>query len=326
MPKISVIMPVYNTKEEYLREAIESILNQTYTNFEFIILNDGSTNNCEEVILSYKDKRIKYVKNEQNLRLIETLNKGLDIAVCEYIARMDSDDISDSTRFEKQIAFLKDNPEVDIVGTDCVKFPKHFIHNYFTSHKDIKNSFLLEGCAVCSASIMMRKSVLDINNIRFDSQFLHAEDYAFWLDLIDFATFANIPEVLYHYRWHGENISKTGTFIQSLNAQYLMIRTQGKHFNINNLEVLSMIEKLKNNQKISASELKAFEKFTKVINLKMRERNIDGEYNLNRNFYKIALKSCKKSFQFLKILWKSELNQIAKIRNWTKIENTMRLF
>jgi len=173
---------------------------------------------------------------------------------------------------------------------------------------------------------MMRKSILDINKTRFDSQFLHAEDYAFWLDLIDLATFTNIPEVLYHYRWHGGNISKTGTFIQSLNAQYLMIRVQGQHFNIDSSEVLSMIEKLKNNQKISASELKAFEKFTKVINLKMRESNIDCEYNLNRNFYKIALKSCKKSFQFLKILWKSELNQFAKIRNWTKIENTMRLF
>ena len=113
--KISVLMPVYNTKEEFLRTAIESILNQTYSNFEFIIINDGSTNNAEDVILSYKDERIVYLKQE-NKGIVSALNNGWDKASGEYIARMDSDDISLSERFEKQIEFLENNSEYSLVG------------------------------------------------------------------------------------------------------------------------------------------------------------------------------------------------------------------
>lgn len=94
MPVISVIMPVYNTKEKFLREAVESILNQTFTDFEFIIINDGSDSITEDIILSYKDLRIKYLKNEQNLGIVQSLNKALKSASGKYIARMDADDIS----------------------------------------------------------------------------------------------------------------------------------------------------------------------------------------------------------------------------------------
>ena len=108
-------MPVYNTKEEYLREAIESILNQTFTDFEFIIVNDGSTNNAEDVILSYKDERIVYIKQE-NQGVSIASNNGWNKAKGEYIARMDSDDVSFPDRLEKQIQFLEDNPEYSLVG------------------------------------------------------------------------------------------------------------------------------------------------------------------------------------------------------------------
>ena len=92
MVKVTVLMSVYNTEESFLREAIESILNQTFKDFEFLIINDGSTNNAETVIRSYNDSRINYVLNEQNLGLIASLNKGLALAKGEYIARFDSDD------------------------------------------------------------------------------------------------------------------------------------------------------------------------------------------------------------------------------------------
>lgn len=326
-PKISVLIPVYNTAEEYLRDAIESILNQTYGDFELIILNDGSTNNCEDVIKSYSDERIKYYKNEANLGLSKTRNNLHELANCEFIAYMDSDDISDKTRLEKQINFLEKNPDVNIIGTNCEKFPKYSVDNYFISHQDIKNSFLFRGCGFCSASAMIKKRILDETKIKYDENIVSAEDYTFWLELIDSATFANIPEVLYRYRWHEGNISRSKTtFFQSINAQYAMIKAQGKHFNIDCTNVLAMINKLKNKQKITSDELKALENFVSLIKSKMHENNIDSEYNLNRNFYKIALKNCKKDFQYLKILWESDLNKFAQIRNWTKIENTLRIF
>jgi len=115
--KVSVLFPVFNTKEEYLRAAIESILSQTFSDFEFLILNDASTNNAEEVIKSYTDPRIKYFKNEKNPGISETRNKLLDLATGEYLAIMDHDDISLPNRLQKQIDYLNNNPEVGVVSS-----------------------------------------------------------------------------------------------------------------------------------------------------------------------------------------------------------------
>lgn len=325
-PKVSVIMPVYNTKEEYLREAIESILNQTFTDFELVIINDDSTNNAEEVILSYKDDRIKYFKLEQNLGPGPARNQGIKMAKGKYIAIADSDDISDKIRFEKQINILENDKNIDVVGTNCTKFPKYDPSCYALEDNQIKNSLIFEHNAVCGASAMMRKEILDKNKIRYDGEFLHAEDYAFWLSLVDIANFKNIEEVLYFYRWHKKNDSKSGMLLQSLNAQYLMFQAQGKHLNIDNTQVLSILDKVKNKQKITSKELKVVETFVNEVNAKIIENNIECNYCLNRIFYKYLLKNCKKDFQFLNILWKSKLNKFANIKIWTKIENTFRIF
>ena len=103
---ISVILPAYNA-EEYIYAAIDSILQQTYTNFELIVINDASTDHTEEIILSFSDKRIRYIKNEQNLKLIKTLNKGIALANGKYIARMDADDISMPNRFQIEYEFME---------------------------------------------------------------------------------------------------------------------------------------------------------------------------------------------------------------------------
>ena len=114
---ISVIMPAYNA-EKYIGEAINSILSQTYTNFEFIIINDGSTDKTEEIIQSYDDNRIRYVKNASNLKLIKSLNKGIDLARGEYIARMDADDISLPNRFQEEYDFMEQNPDISVCSSN----------------------------------------------------------------------------------------------------------------------------------------------------------------------------------------------------------------
>ena len=110
MPKISVVMPAYNA-EKYIGESIDSILNQTYGDFEFIIINDGSRDSTKEIILSYSDNRIVYLENEINSGIVVTLNKGLKYATGEYIARMDADDIAVAERLEKQIEFMEKNKD-----------------------------------------------------------------------------------------------------------------------------------------------------------------------------------------------------------------------
>ena len=223
--KISVIMPVYNTKEEYLREAIESILNQTYSNFEFIIVNDGSTNNAEDVILSYKDKRIVYIKQE-NKGVSAASNNGWEKAQGEYIARVDSDDISYPDRFEKQIKFLEENPEYSLVGSwteilgtkRIIKLPQ-----------DIKLMDLLADCPFIHSSIMFRKADFDKYNLRYPNNMNLAEDYMLYAKAIQYLKMTNLQEVLLKYRIYSENASslrkiemiKNGFVVQELILDYM---------------------------------------------------------------------------------------------------------
>lgn len=201
-PKISVVMPVYNTKEEYLREAIESILNQTYSNFEFIIINDGSTNNAEEVILSYKDKRIKYIK-QTNKGVAAALNYGFDIAQGEYIARMDSDDISVAYRFEKQVSFLNKHKDTAIIGAWHQNFPKKHLCK---PPKEVKILDLFRSNLVSHPTIMLRKSEFNKYQLRYDLS-MTCEDYDLWIRTVKILKFCNLQEVLLFYRVNGQNIS-----------------------------------------------------------------------------------------------------------------------
>ena len=129
-PMVSVVMPVYNGSK-YLKEAIDSILNQTFTNFELIIINDGSTDNSEDIIFSYQDRRIYYLKNEHNKGICITLNRGLDNARGKYIARMDCDDISMPQRLAKQVNYLERHRDVGALGTDIITFGKGHTDQYF---------------------------------------------------------------------------------------------------------------------------------------------------------------------------------------------------
>ena len=118
IPDISVLMPVFNS-ERYLKTAIESILNQTFQDFELIIVDDGSTDASENIIRSFESEKIFSYKNAGNIGLIATLNRGIDLCRGKYIARMDADDVSLPTRLEKQFNFLKKNPEYALVGSNA---------------------------------------------------------------------------------------------------------------------------------------------------------------------------------------------------------------
>lgn len=207
-PLISVILPVYNG-EKYLREAIESVLSQTYTNFELLLINDGSTDGSKDIILSYNDTRIRYIENERNLKLIATLNKGIDLAAGDYIARMDADDVCMPKRFEKQVQFLATHSDIDMCGTWAIRIDGE---GKTTGRiKNIDTAELLKcatyfTCPFVHPSVMIRASVLK-NNL-YDPVFSDVEDTELWhrLSLLGYKM-ANIPHYLLKYRWHGENIS-----------------------------------------------------------------------------------------------------------------------
>lgn len=208
-PRVSVLMAVYNTPPEYLREAIDSILAQTFTDFEFLILNDGSTDpQVEELVTSYSDPRIVYTVNEQNLGISETRNRLLDMARGEYLAIMDHDDISLPERFEKQVAFLNAHPEVGVVNTQYQSIGQNKVSTVALDDISIKMELMVR-CCLRHSSCMLRRSVLAENGIRYEAMFSPVEDYALFCRLLPLTRFAILPDVLLRYRaWDG-NTSHT---------------------------------------------------------------------------------------------------------------------
>lgn len=206
MPKVSVLMPVYKTNEKYLREAISSILNQTFTDFEFLILDDCPDDTREGIVKSYNDNRIKYSKNEQNLGITPSRNKLIDMAKGEYLAVFDHDDISLPTRFEKQVQYLDEHKDVGVVSCKVKSIIRNKLSKNPTNDADIKLA-LMRTCVLNHPASMIRKSILTENNIRYEERFSPSEDYALWCRLIPFTKFHNINEVLFHYRDHAENTS-----------------------------------------------------------------------------------------------------------------------
>ena len=228
---ISVLMPVYNTKEEYLRASIESILNQTFKNFEFIIVNDGSTNNVEEVILSYKDDRIKYFKQE-NQGIVGALNNAWSKASGKYIARMDSDDIAYPERFAKQIKFLEENPEYSLIGSWAKIIPSK---NIIKLPQDIKIMDLLADCMFIHPSIMFNKADFEKFNIRYESGFDYVEDYCFYARAIKCLKMTNLQEVLLDYRVYPENSSSKNRNVRiksSFKVQDIILETLSNDKNL----------------------------------------------------------------------------------------------
>ena len=197
-PRVTVLMPVYNA-ERTLREAIDSILSQTFTDFEFLIIDDGSTDSSAEIVRSYTDPRIRLLPNERNLKITATLNRGLDIAQGEYIARMDADDISLPERLAKQVAFLDAHPEVGIVGTWAQAFGEaHFQIPHPTDPERIRAKLLFDS-PLTHPSVMMRRAFLKTHNLRY-LPLGHFEDYELWQRSARLFPFANIPEYLLSYR------------------------------------------------------------------------------------------------------------------------------
>lgn len=211
MPTVSVLLPVYNTPEDFLRQAIESILHQTYTDFELLIINDASTTDVESVIKSYSDKRIKYFKNATNLGISGTRNLLLDKAAGKYFAIMDHDDISLPERLAREVEFLDQNPSVGVVSCRAQIIDSPEILNYPVSDQDIEFKILVDNCIVHPAA-MIRRSVLEQYNIRYEKEFSPAEDYALWCRLLGKTEFHNLPDILFMYRDHPNNTSHRQAF------------------------------------------------------------------------------------------------------------------
>ena len=283
-------MPVFNG-ERYLAEAISSILNQTYSDFEFIIINDGSNDSSRQIVESYKDNRIIVINNDGNKGLIYSLNKGLEVAKGKYIARIDADDIAVETRFEKQVSFLEENQNVGVLSSDYIRFnnsSKKYTKSI--SGDDRIKSFLLFSATICHPTLMLRKSVLSENNLVYSSSAKHVEDYELWTRLALVTKFETLNEALLMYRDHENQVSHLYAEIQTENSDIVRknyLESLQFTFSIEELNTHNFIA---SNQRItSKSDLISIEKWLKNLILQ------------NQKSKKIKDSSFK---QFISKIWK----------------------
>lgn len=230
MPAISIVMPIYNAKD-YLDESIESILSQTFTDFELIIVDDGSTDISVKIVNSYKDKRIRLLRNSHNF--IKTLNLGVEASNGKYIVRMDADDFMLPQRLEVQFNYMEDNPDIDVCGSWMETFGTHSqISKTIVDHNDIAILLLKNNYLFHPTVIMRRESLQRYKSYPhlYKSRYIYAEDYKLWTDLIKSGfRFANIPEVLLRYRIsqgqtsdrHNKRQRKTTLLIQQQYSEYI---------------------------------------------------------------------------------------------------------
>jgi glycosyltransferase involved in cell wall biosynthesis len=209
--------------EEFLREAVQSILDQTYTDFEFIIINDASSDQTTSILLSYNDPRIKIVDNETNIGLTRSLNKGLRLATGEFVARMDADDISYPGRFAKQVEFLDRNRDITLCGT-WVEFNgiKSAEPGYPVGTEEIKVASLSFN-PFAHPTVMWRRRVFEELDLRYDESFRTSQDYELWSRVVYSVRTANIPMPLLNYRLHTNQVSRSKEENQKQNSRRIKL-------------------------------------------------------------------------------------------------------
>lgn len=195
-------MPVYNA-EKFLREAIDSVLNQTFTDFEFIILNDGSVDSSIEIISSYTDSRIKFIDDGVNLGMCARLNEGIEVSTGKYIARMDHDDISLPMRFEKQLNFLESNSNYGLCSSNAIVIDENNLvindRMFFKDNAPLEWQLLWTN-PIIHPAVMLRKSFLIDFNLQFHSEMYPAEDYELWCRMASFMKLYRLDDILFKYR------------------------------------------------------------------------------------------------------------------------------
>lgn len=246
MVKASVLLPVYNTNSDHLRAAIDSVLAQTFSDFELLIYNDASSlASVDQTVRSYKDERIRYICGQDNLGIARVRNLLIDLAQGEYLVVMDHDDICLPDRIRKQIDYMDQNPRVGVCGTAHRRFGNFFKNKtirYPQSDSDIRASLFFKN-VLHHPSAVMRKSVLIDNGIKYDADFVSANDRLLFVEISRHAELANLPDVLCLYRLHPGMTSLTkreAIKVEQKRLRKIFLDNMGARLTVQQEEVLNL--------------------------------------------------------------------------------------
>jgi glycosyltransferase involved in cell wall biosynthesis len=326
-PKISVVMPVYKG-DEYLSEAVDSILNQTFTDFEFIIICDDPTEKTRQILDKYKqsDSRINVCYQERE-GLVNSLNRGCSLARGEYIARMDADDISSSDRLEEQVKFMDQNPQVCVCGSwiEIIGYNAGGIWKYPVENNEIQCKHLF-NCSIAHPSSIIRKEHLVQQNLLYDSAFRHCEDYDLWVQISTFYPLANIDKVLLKHRIHPYAVGQQHSSDQFECADRVRYQQLREFLGLTPTE-----DELRLHSSISSGEFEARGDYLNAVNqwlLTIRsanqERNYFDDSVLSAELAKRWYAACNKATNLGMITWEqfqasplSKMNILTKRQRYT---------
>ncbi len=283
-------MPVFNG-EKYVDEAIRSILNQTFTDFEFIIIDDCSTDRTAEIVLLYKDPRILLLRNDKNEGNYPARNRGNEIAGGKYICVMDADDISDRERLKIQFQFMEINPQVGICGSFIKNIPSGIIPRFITDPELLKVAFLSNN--FCShPSLILRKEFMERFNLRYNEEFRYSADFDLCARGLKHFKICNIPEILLQYRRHPEQISWEKAREQEYFADIIRINQLEEIFGFNTEEIPILLHlKLMKKRPVSFRYKNKAEHWIEEI---LRRNRLNGYYQdiILKQFLINALNIC----------------------------------
>ncbi|MCP5372505.1 MAG: glycosyltransferase [Hyphomicrobiales bacterium] len=224
-PRVTVLMAVYNG-ETFLRAAMDSILGQTFADFEFVIVEDGSTDSAPGILAAYDDPRIRVLPNGRNIGLTPSLNVGLAAARGEFVARMDADDICTPERLERQVAAMDADPDLALVGSSyrLIDDRGQVVRTKVKPLDDFQARWVaMFRTPVEHSSAMVRRGVLTAHGLRYDESFRSAQDYDFWLRILDHGRGRVLPDLLLDYRAHGANITASPGMGQLANMRRIAL-------------------------------------------------------------------------------------------------------
>ncbi|MBD5395930.1 MAG: glycosyltransferase [Lachnospiraceae bacterium] len=217
---VSVIMPSYN-KEKYIAASIESVLNQTFKDFELIIIDDASIDSSVDIIKRYHDSRIRFYQNDENMGIARSRNKAIELAKGKYIALLDADDLCTELRLEKEVSFLDNHSDIDVVFGSFQEIDENNVvkETYFTPLKNpqfIKARLMVQD-VIPNGSCMYRKDFIDHNNIRYRDGYLGMDDYLFWVECSLHGRITGLPDIFLY--WRNTDTNSTNTYMYSLQYQ-----------------------------------------------------------------------------------------------------------
>ncbi|MFH1827615.1 MAG: glycosyltransferase [bacterium] len=313
-PKVTVLMPVYNA-EKFLKEAIDSILSQTYKDFEFLIINDGSIDNSSKILKKYKDSRIKIINHKRNMGLIFSLNEGIKLATGIYIARMDADDISLPLRIAKQVRFMENNPDIAVCGSWIKVFNNSDNHIWKVPNDfETIRCLMLFHSAIYHPTVMIRSEIFKKNTLHYDISFIHAEDYELWIRIMKNFEISNLEEILLCRRIHQNSVGNIYNKIQVENANKVRLPL------IHKLGIFPEKKEFKIHETISYSQFKTDKLFVTKADkwlIKLLESNkVKKIYPysifarvLAEKWFLVCLHATGLGFWTWKIFWKSSLSR-----------------